>query len=50
MAITYRMGDGTVVTTLAEVATHTFAREGRAAPANAEIQIKAVRKPGTAIS
>jgi hypothetical protein len=50
MAITYKTPDGTTVTTLAELATWYFAREGRAAPTNAEVIVDGYRKPGTAIS
>jgi hypothetical protein len=50
MPITYKTPDGTTVTTLAELATWYFAREGRAAPTNAEVIVIADRKPGTAIS
>ena len=50
MPITYKTPDGTTVTTLAELATWLFAREGRAAPSNAEVIVHADRKPGTAIS
>lgn len=52
MAITYTMPDGTVVTTLAQVADHVFQkRQGLSAtPTNAEVVIEADRKPGTAAS
>jgi hypothetical protein len=50
MPIVYKTSDGTTATTLAELATWYFAREGRAAPANAEVVVDAFRKPGTAIS
>jgi hypothetical protein len=50
MAITYATPNGTVVTTLAELATWCFAREGRVAPTNATLIVQADRKPGTAIS
>lgn len=51
MPIVYTMPDGTVVTTLAQVADHLFGkREGRATPTNAEVVVMADRKPGTAIS
>ncbi len=50
MAITYTTPDGTVVATLAALATWYYAREGRAAPTNGELIVIADRKPGTAIS
>ena len=50
MAISYTTPNGTVVTTLAELATWYYAREGRSTPTNGELIVLADRKPGTAIS
>lgn len=50
MAITYTTPNGTVLTTIADLATFHFGREGRAVPTNAELIVQVDRKPGTAVS
>jgi hypothetical protein len=52
MAITYTLPNGTVITTLAQVADFVFqTRQGLSAtPTNGEVVVMGDRKPGTAAS